>query len=557
MLVSLAIKNFAIVRQLEVNWHQGMTTITGETGAGKSIAIDALAQALGERSDAGMVRTGADKAEVIASFDISQLPAAKQWLEERDLGDENECMLRRVISKEGRSKAYINGTPVPAAQLKLIGTQLVSIHGQHAHTLLTKPEHQRDLLDEYAGNHDLLNQVQDSYRRWQSIGKEYQQLFEQQQEFSAQKQLLEYQVQELEEADLQMGEYAEIEAEHKRLHHAQGLLADSQQSLDILYEGEEGNAYSALQQALSMLNKSAAIDAELEPSAELINNALIQLEEGVNELRSYTDRLELNPERLFEIEARLSTLVDLARKHQVEPEQLPEHYQSLADELSQFGESNERLEQLALEQQQALEEYKAAAAALSETRKDSATALTAQITASMQSLNMDGAKFELKVHTDSSITSKSGFDQVEFLVSANLGQALQPLAKVASGGELSRISLAIQVIIAQRVTTPTLLFDEVDVGVSGPTASAVGKLMKQLSQNTQVICVTHLPQVACFGHQQHFVNKFNVDNVTETKMSLLSDPQRIDELARLLGGDAISDTTRANAEELLVTAKAA
>lgn len=557
MLVSLAIKNFAIVRQLEVNWHKGMTTITGETGAGKSIAIDALAQALGERSDAGMVRTGADKAEVIASFDLSHLPQAKQWLDERDLGYDNECILRRVISKEGRSKAYINGTPVPAAQLKLIGTQLVSIHGQHAHTLLTKPEHQRDLLDEYAGNHEILNRVQESYRRWQSIGKEYQQLFEQQQEFSAQKQLLEYQVQELEEADLQVGEYAEIEAEHKRLHHAQGLLADSQQSLELLYEGEEGNAYSALQHALSMLNKSANIDAELEPAAELINNALIQLEEGVNELRSYTDRLELNPERLFEIEARLSTLVDLARKHQVEPEVLPEHFQKLADELSQFGESNDRLEQLAVEQQQALEEYKIAAEQLSDTRKQSATALTKQITASMQSLNMDGAQFELKVNTDSSITSKSGFDQVEFLVSANLGQALQPLAKVASGGELSRISLAIQVIIAQRVTTPTLLFDEVDVGVSGPTASAVGKLMKQLSQNTQVICVTHLPQVACFGHQQHFVNKFNVDNITETKMSLLSDPQRIDELARLLGGDAISDTTRANAEELLLTAKAA
>lgn len=555
MLVSLAIQNFAIVRQLEVNWHDGMTTITGETGAGKSIAIDALAQALGERSEASMVRTGANKAEVIASFDLSKLPAAQAWLEAHDLNAEQDCILRRVISKEGRSKAYINGTPVPAAQLKQIGSKLVSIHGQHAHTLLTKSEHQRDLLDEYAGNDLLLGQVREAFSKWHKIGKEYDTLLEKQHEFNAQKQLLEYQVRELEEAQLEPGEYSQIEKEHQRLHHAQSLVADSQQTLNMLYESDEGNAYSALQQALSMLSKAANIDSKLEPSVELINNALIQLEEGVNELRSYNDQLEINPERLFEIESRLSTLVDLARKHQVEPDALTDHYQHLADELKMIGDSGERLEQLKVEQGKALEEYQSLAAKLSKVRQTNAAKLTKQITTSMQSLNMSGAKFELNVTSDESLVSKNGLDNVEFLVSANLGQALQPLAKVASGGELSRISLAIQVIIAQRVTTPTLLFDEVDVGVSGPTASAVGKLMKELSANTQVICVTHLPQVACFGHQQYFVNKFNVDNVTETQMQLLSNNDRIDELARLLGGDVISDTTRANAQELLHVAK--
>lgn len=555
MLVSLAIQNFAIVRQLEVNWHKGMTTITGETGAGKSIAIDALAQALGERSEASMVRTGANKAEVIASFDLSNLPAAQAWLDAHDLSAEQDCILRRVISKEGRSKAYINGTPVPASQLKQIGAKLVSIHGQHAHTLLTKADHQRELLDEYAGNDLLSGQVREAYNKWQKIGKEYDSLLEKQHEFNAQRQLLEYQVQELEEAQLEPGEYKNIEQEHQRLHHAQSLVADSQQALSLLYEGDEGNAYSALQHSLSMLTKSAAIDSKLDGSVELINNALIQLEEGVNELRSYNDQLEINPERLFEIESRLSTLVDLARKHQVEPDDLPEHYQRLADELKLIDDSGDRIEQLKIEQAKALEEYKHLALKLSEVRKANAEQLTQQITSSMQSLNMSGAKFELQVTTDESVTSKHGFDSVAFLVSANLGQALQPLAKVASGGELSRISLAIQVIIAQRVTTPTLLFDEVDVGVSGPTASAVGKLMKDLSQNTQVICVTHLPQVACFGHQQHFVNKYNVDNVTETKMQLLSEEDRVDELARLLGGDVISDTTRANAQELLYVAK--
>ncbi len=557
MLVSVAIKNFAIVRQLEVNWHSAMTTVTGETGAGKSIAIDALAQALGERSDAGMVRSGADKAEVIASFDIESLPHAQAWLDEHDLRADNDCILRRVISKEGRSKAYINGTPVPASQLKLIGSQLVSIHGQHAHTLLTKPDHQRALLDEFSGCQSLVEQVAAAYRTWHKKGQELKLLTSQQEEHSAQKQLLEYQVNELLEAELVQGEYDDIEKEHKRLHHGQSLLADSQSALDILYENDEGNAYSALQSALSVLAKASSIDMQLEPTIELLNTALIQLDEGASELRRYSENLEINPERLSEIELRLSTLVDLSRKHHVNPQQLPEHLESLSAELESLNSTDERLETLQAEMEEALNAYQELALKLSNIRHKNAATLTTQITESMRSLNMADARFELKVLKDETLTHKSGLDTVEFLVSANLGQVLQPLAKVASGGELSRISLAIQVIIAEKVTTPTLLFDEVDVGVSGPTASAVGKLMKRLSKNTQVICVTHLPQVACFGHQQQFVNKYNVDDITETKMSLLSEKERIEELARLLGGDTISETTKANAVELLAVAQAA
>lgn len=557
MLVSIAIKNFAIVRQLEVNWHQAMTTITGETGAGKSIAIDALAQALGERSDASMVRTGADKAEVIASFDVENLPLAKEWLRDQDLLSDNECILRRVISKEGRSKAYINGTPVPASQLKSLGSQLVSIHGQHAHTLLTKPDFQRNLLDEFGGSTKLSLQVSSAYKQWHEKSRQLETLKQQQEEFSAQKQLLQYQVDELVEANLVIDEYSEIEKEHQRLHHGQELLSSSLQALDLLYESEDGNAYSVLQNVMSTLNRSAAIDEQLSQTVELLNTALIQLEEGAGELRNYSDNLDINPQRLSEIEIRLSTLVDLSRKHQVEPNNLPEKLESLTGELESLSITDEKLDTLKLEIDQAKEQYFELAQKLTSVRTKNAAKLTTEITKSMQSLNMAGAQFELAIKSDESSFSKFGFDSVEFLVSANQGQALQPLAKVASGGELSRISLAIQVIIAEKVTTPTLLFDEVDVGVSGPTASAVGRLMKSLSKNTQVICVTHLPQVASFGQQQQFVNKFNVNNATETKMALLTETERVDELARLLGGDIISDTTRANAKELLAIAQAA
>ena len=557
MLVSLAIKNFAIVKQLEVQWHQAMTTITGETGAGKSIAIDALALALGERSEAGAVRAGADKAEVVASFDINKLPVAQRWLKAHDLQQDEDCLLRRLVSKEGRSRAYINGSPVPAAQLKELGSLLVSIHGQHAHQLLTKPEHQRALLDEYANNRTLLQNVVAAFQNWQNKTREFKQLQKQQEEFSAQQQLLQYQVGELDEAACQRGEFQQIEQEHQRLHHAQSLIMDGQQALEILYQEDSGNAYSAMQSALSLLHKSMSVDPQLAACVELLESALIQLNEGTSELKTYLEGIEINPERLFEIEQRLNLFMDLARKHQVPPEELYSHHQRLTNELEQLGYCDDRLEQLEQEIAEAKLEYQALATELTQIRQKYAQQLTTKISENMAHLNMTGAQFSVELVTDPELMSAQGIDKIEFLVSANPGQPLQPLAKVASGGELSRISLAIQVIIAQRVTTPTLLFDEVDVGVSGPTASAVGKLMRKLSSNTQVICVTHLPQVACFGHQQQFVMKQTQSGETETRMQRLDNPGRIDELARLLGGDKISATTKANAEELLNTAQAA
>lgn len=556
MLLSISIKNFAIVRELEVHWHNQMTTITGETGAGKSIAIDALSQALGERSEASVVRPGADKAEVAATFDIKKLSAAQNWLKEHDLFMEDECILRRVISKEGRSQGYINGSRVPASQLKQLGNMLVSIHGQHAHQLLTKPEHQLFLLDEYANNGALLKEVKVAYSQLKSLEKEYKQLSEQSDELNAQKQLLEYQVSELDEMSPAAGEYEEIEAEHTRLHNANGLLMDSQHALDILTENDEGNAYSALKQALNILYKTSSIDNNLASTVELLDSALIQLEEGSSELRRYQDSVELNPERLHEVEQRLSLYVDLARKHGVAPENLHQCHVELTNQLNNISYSDERVEQLAAEINTGKEQCLALCHTLSEVRQEYIVKLNKKITDSMLELNMAGAQFEIRMTTDENLTNSTGINRVEFYVSANPGQPMQPMSKVASGGELSRISLAIQVIIAQRVTTPTLLFDEVDVGVSGPTATAVGKLMNKLSNSAQVICVTHLPQVACYGHQQQFVKKQTNGSETETNMLTLDQEGRIDELARLLAGEQISNTAKANAEELLAIAHA-
>ncbi len=427
MLVSIAIKNFAIVRQLEVHWHNQMTTITGETGAGKSIAIDALAQSLGERSDAGMVRAGASKAEISTEFDISNLPQATTWLKENDLFTDNECILRRVISKEGRSQGYINGSRVPASMLKDLGNLLVSIHGQHAHQLLTKSEHQRALLDAYANNQGLLTKVAESYKLCQSKQKELRQLIERQQEFSAQQQLLKYQVEELDKADIVAGEFAEIEQEHKRLHNAQSLLTDSQQALNILMEEDSGNAYSAMQSALSLIQRSANIDSNLNQSLELIDSALIQLQEGSNELRHYCDSLELNPERLFEVEQRLDLIIDLARKHQIAPEQLPEHHQQLAQELNSLSHSDERIVELEQELVQAREIFALHCQELTLVRTEFAKKLNTKISNSMAELNMAGAKFEIQLTDMAEQANKYGAEKVEFLVSANPGQPLQTI----------------------------------------------------------------------------------------------------------------------------------
>ena len=553
MLTQLAIQNFAIVRFLELELHAGMTCITGETGAGKSIAIDALGLCLGERAEASMVRPGADKAELSARFCVRNNTPARQWLEQNELADEEECLLRRVITDEGRSRAYINGTPVPVGQLKALGQLLLNIHGQHAHQLLLKPEHQLTILDAYAGHHHLLTETRDAYSQWRQQHHELQALRAEQEQRQARRQLLEYQVEELDEFALGEQEFADIEQEHSRLANSTEIVADCQSCLDLLYDNDEVTIAGLLNSVSDRLERLTSMDGSLQPVALMLQEALIQVQESHHELRNYLERLEVDPERFTQLEQRLSRAMELARKHHVRPVELYTEHQTLRSELANINGDEARLDELALGVATSKEAYLQAAERLSASRTRHAAELCELISARIHALSMADGRLEIRIHRQPESTpSALGQDQIEFLVTTNPGQPLQPLAKVASGGELSRISLAIQVITAQRVATPTLIFDEVDVGISGPTAAVVGELLRELGKSTQVLVVTHLPQVAGQGHQHLFVSKLSDGKSTETSMQPLDRDGRLDELARLLGGNQITANTLANARELLI-----
>ncbi|MER2493553.1 DNA repair protein RecN [Catenovulum sediminis] len=553
MLTQLYVKDFAIVESLDIEVDPGMTTITGETGAGKSISIDALSLCLGSRAEASMVRPGADKTEVCATFNISQIQSAKNWLLEQDMleVDQQECIVRRVITAEGRSRAYINGAPVPAQLLRSFAPHLVNIHGQHAHQLLLKPDYQLSLVDQFAGHKHLLAQTTLAYQGWNKLKQELKKLDEEQAQREARYQLLEYQVAELDEFALQEGEFKEIEAEHKRLSNSVTLLTDSQQCYGLLYENDEQTVVGLVQHIQQKLIDLSRFDSGLGNITQMLTDAEIQLKEASYELRDYIESQEPDPERLNLLDERLSTALELARKHKVSPEDLHIEHAKLAAELNEIKRCDEANVQLQIEVENAREQYWQAANALTESRKESAEKLSELITASMQKLNMKQGLFKVELSNCEKPT-KNGSDNIEFLVCANPGQPLQAMSKVASGGELSRISLAIQVLTAEKSETPTLIFDEVDVGISGPTAAVVGQMLRQIGESTQVICVTHLPQVAACGHQQMQVSKSNNASSTQTTMVKLTTEQRIEELARLLGGDVITKNTLENARELLV-----
>lgn len=552
MLLNLTIKNFAIVSYVEVDWQKGMTTITGETGAGKSIAIDALGLCLGERALTNTVRPGSDKAELCANFDVTDNKSARQWLDAHDLQNDDECIIRRVISSEGRSRAYINGNSVPLNQLKTLGEKLINIHGQHDHQLLLKSTEQRRLLDAYANHQPMLAKLQSAQKQWRHLNNELATLQQQKQQRQAEQQLLHYQVQELDEFNIQDGEFTQLENDFKRHANAQKLMILSEQSLQTLANDEQVNAISALQQSLDSLSQLSEIDSNAKAIASLVEEAKISLEEACNDLNHYQQGIEINPEQYTLIEERYSTAINLARKHHIEPENLLEHHKGLAAQLASIANDDMRLEHIDNELQDCLHQYQQLATKLSASRQKQAKLLAQKISSAMHELNMPDAKFELQLTTnESSEPAMYGLDNIEFVVAMNPGQSLESMAKVASGGELSRISLAIQVILAEKVDTPVLIFDEVDVGISGPTAAKVGQQLQRLGQNTQVICVTHLPQVAAKGDQQLFVSKLIDGKQTQTQVSHLSAVAREKEVARLLAGDQISQSSLANAKELL------
>jgi DNA repair protein RecN (Recombination protein N) len=557
MLQHLTISNFAIVKQLEIHWQKGMTTITGETGAGKSIAIDALGLCLGDRVTTNVVRPGAKKTELTASFEISTNPLALHWLINQELEQEHECILRRVISAEGRSSAFINGCKVPLAQLKEVSQFLINIHGQHDHQLIIKPTEQQRLLDDYANHPELLANVRYQYQQWRKLNAELQELQQSQQQREATRQLLQYQVTELDEFNLQLGEFETLEADYQRQGNGQQLLTDTQHALHQLSDDEQCNVLDLLSNVSDKLNRLSTLDPALCSVTSLIAEAAIQLKEASQDLQHYHDKLELDPQAFALLEERYSMAIQLAKKHQLAPEALAEHHMRLTQQLSAISFDQHRLNSIINDIAEVETQYQQAAELLSDSRKQAAILLNQLISTSMQELNMPHGQFLAEViqHELTSVNpiTARGIDTVEFLIRINPGQPMEAMHKVASGGELSRIGLAMQVVLAEKITSPTLIFDEVDVGISGSTAAMVGKKLRQLGNNAQVICVTHLPQVASKGHQQLFVSKLTDGEQTETKVTELTSQGRVREIARLLAGDSITDHSIANAQELLAS----
>lgn len=559
MLLHLAVNNYAIVDHLELELDSGMTVVTGETGAGKSIMLDALALTLGDRADSGAVRPGTDKADILATFDVSGIPEARQWLEERDLaGEDQQVILRRVVTAEGRSRGYINGSPCPQQDLRALGGMLIDIHSQHEHQSLLKTDTHRRLLDEYAGAGELARQVQLAAQRCRRTELALQQASATSDEQNARLQLLSYQLEELENLGLEEGELEQLEAEQRQLANAEQIMHSCQQVINICSESDSGSVLQALTSSLSRLAGLRQHGRSLDEAHDLLAGAQIQVEEAVGELTRYLDHFEADPQRQQLVDERLGVIHDLARKHRINADELPALQQRLIDELEGIQQSDADKERLTEELAAYRVHYEQLADKLSASRRKAATRLAAAVTAEIQQLGMPGGRIQVELRAlQASDYPAQGLENVEFLVSANPGQPAKPLAKVASGGELSRISLGIQVITAQTSRVPTLVFDEVDVGIGGPTAEIVGKLLRQLGERGQVLTVTHLPQVAAQGHQHLFVRKEQQRNSTRTCIDRLDEEGRVREVARMLGGVDLTEESLAHARKQLAGSRQA
>lgn len=551
MLTHIHIRNFTIVESLELEFGEGMSTLTGETGAGKSILLDALGLCLGDRADSDAIRAGADRAEINATFSIAADSDAARWLRDNELDSDGECLLRRIVQQNGRSKGFINATPVPVQSMRELGELLVDIHGQHAHQSLFRRDAQRQALDGFGAHEQQLQETAGLYQQLTEIQSAIARLDGGQGDYQDRKDLLRFQVDELAALELTAEGIAELDAEQRRLAAADNLLQTAQQVLAMLYE-DEGSAQSALGQANSNLEKLLKIDPRLRETQEILASSLIQLEEGCDNLRRYIDSLELDPERLALVEQKISQLNDLARKHRIRLEELPDYFNALNEELAQLDGAEEQLATLRQQAEKTGKAYRAAAAKLSAARQSAATALSARVTGFVHELGMPGAEFSAQVSfSETAKPARHGLDHIEFQVRTNPGQPMGPLNRVASGGELSRIGLAIQVATAKTGHIPTLIFDEADVGIGGAIAEVVGQQLRQLGNDRQVLCVTHLPQVAAQAHQHYQVSKYNRADQTFTQVRWLEEEERVDEIARMLGGVEITPQTRSHAQEML------
>ncbi|MFI4941167.1 MAG: DNA repair protein RecN [Burkholderiales bacterium] len=547
MLRTLSIRDFVIVDSIELELAPGFTVFSGETGAGKSILVDALALALGERGDASVVREGASRADIAAEFTTG--PEADNWLSDHAFtSDEGGVLLRRVIDNAGRSKAFINGAAATAAQLRELGDLLVDIHGQHAHQSLLKNEAQRALLDNQAGLQDSVLELALLHKAWRALTRQREEFESNAKNVLQERDRLEWQVGELEKLAVKRGEWAEVSNEHSRLSHAANLIEGAQETLDAISESNENPILSRLSSLNQKIGKLVGLDDGLLPAQEALEQARIQLQEAVHALNDYLSRVELDPERLRDVEARLEVIHSTARKFRVAPDELPQECETLSARLRQLADASD-IDGLRTEEAKAKAAYQAAAGKLSKARAKAAQALSSAVTAAMQDLSMAGGRFEVALHPCE--PAGFGLEQVEFMVAAHPGSIPRPLAKVASGGELARIALAISVIASCATATPTLIFDEVDSGIGGGVAETVGRMLKRLGQDRQVLCVTHLPQVASQANQHFQVSKHTVAGRTLSRIDVLDVKARVEEVARMLGGLEITATTRQHARELL------
>lgn len=554
MLESIQIRNFAIIDSLQLELESGLSALTGETGAGKSILLDAIKLAAGDRADSDSLRNGAERAEIAVCFRLEQSPRVRDWLSDNELDADGECLIRRVLYRNGRSKAFINGSNATLAQLRQLCDMLIDIHGQHEHQSLQQAPVQRQLLDAFIGDPDLIDRVRDSYRHYRDLRQRLQQLRSGSQEREQRIDLLRLYCAELDSLALADGEFEKMQQDYRRLANAGKLLASTGEILGRLYDDEQSNVQAALSQCARELAELAASDAKLDEILELVNAALIQVEEASAGIRDYRDGIELDSGGLESLNERIAMAQNLARKHRVEAGDLPTLQDQLQRELETLDSDSYDIDALEKEAGESLESYRFNAAELSARRRQTAAMLSEQITQVMQQLGMDGGHFLIEVESAEE-ASAHGSDTIRYLVSANPGQPPKPLSRVASGGELSRISLAIQVIMSESSQIPTLIFDEVDSGVGGAIAEIVGKKLRLLGHDRQVLCVTHLAQVASQAHHHFRVEKSSFDNDTRTAVFALDADERREEIARMLGGVTITEQSRAHASEMIASAE--
>jgi DNA repair protein RecN (Recombination protein N) len=554
MLLNLTIIDLAVVKSLDLDLAKGMSVLTGETGAGKSILLTALGLALGDRADSGYVRPDCKRAEINLEFDLKDVPEAQLWLKDHDLDDEQHCLIRRIVSDDGRSKATINNRPVTLQTLQELSEKLVQIHGQHAHLTLLNTDEQRRLLDVFAKNQPLLDKVNDCYRRWHKANKELENLTKACNDQEQREEFLRYQIEELQHLDLQNYNYTALSEEHSKLANLENILTIGQRQVDSLYENDQLSVNQMLNHSVSEINQIAQFAPELNAICTLLSEAQIQTEEAALQLRRFLRAQEADPQRMAILENQIGVIQKLSRKHHTAPEELPELAEILERELDGLTHSSERITTLSLQTGKLFKQYQELASSLSLQRRQQATKLQQQISAMIKELGMPQGEFLVDCSELADSAPKlNGKDKVEFLVCANPGIPAKPLAKVASGGELSRISLAIQVITSSDNSTPTMIFDEVDSGIGGGVAEIVGQKLRSLGLGRQVICVTHLPQVAVQAHHHLYVEKNNKTDITSTTVRLLKDEERVEEIARMLGGVTITENTRAHAREMLTT----